>query len=308
MPPDQDYIHGYSRREQQRLIAQAQILAPNVLSGLDLSGTHRLLELGCGVGAELSQIRDHWAGIELTGIDRSAGHLEAARAYLHTELRSGQARLVRADASALPFGPGAFDTVITIWMLEHIPDPRRVLAEALRVLEGDGRLIATEVDNGSFAFEPAVPAITDWWERFNRYQTEAGGAPFIGRRLAGLARDLGCRAIRTETLPIIASDREPARRAVLLDYLEDLLLSGAERLLTAGLAEHGDIPRLRSAFAEVRDNPAIGFRYFAVRLTCRRGALQQPVGPSRHRAAGPPDRIGAPTLGCRLSPSLEPRN
>lgn len=266
-----DYIHGYSRREQQRLIAQAQVLAPNVFAGLDLGATRRLLELGCGVGAELAQIRDRWAGIELTGIDRSQGHLEAAREHLRAEIERGQARLVRADATALPFPPGTFDAVITVWMLEHVAEPQRVLAEALRVLGEDGWLIGIEVDNASFAFEPDVPEITDWWARFNRYQREAGGDPFVGRRLHGLARDLGCRDIRTETLPIIASDREPGRRAALLDYLEDLLLSGAERLLGAGLAASGDIARLHSAFAEVRGDPNIGFRYFAVRLTCRPG-------------------------------------
>lgn len=266
-----DYIHGYSRREQQRLIAQAQVLAPNVFAGLDLGATRRLLELGCGVGAELAQIRDRWAGIELTGIDRSQGHLEAAREHLRAEIESGQARLVRADATALPFPAGTFDAVITVWMLEHVAKPQRVLAEALRVLGEDGWLISIEVDNASFAFEPDVPAITDWWARFNRYQREAGGDPFVGRRLHGLARELGCRDIRTETLPIIASDREPGRRAALLDYLEDLLLSGAERLLGAGLAAGGDIARLHSAFAEVRGDPGIGFRYFAVRLTCRPG-------------------------------------
>ncbi|MEJ2325764.1 MAG: hypothetical protein P8Y25_02625 [Chromatiaceae bacterium] len=34
----QDYIHGYSREEQRRLIEQADVLAPNVFAGLDLAG------------------------------------------------------------------------------------------------------------------------------------------------------------------------------------------------------------------------------------------------------------------------------
>lgn len=265
----QDYIHGYSREEQRRLVAQAATLAPNVFAGLDLSASRDLLEIGCGVGAELSQIHARWPAARLTGVDHSPRHLAGARDLLAGEIRRGAVSLVHGDASALPFAARSFDTALTIWMLEHVADPARVIAEALRVLTPDGRLICTEVDNDSFAFEPAVPAIADWWSRFNGYQRQAGGDPFVGRRLAGIAAQLGCRDIRSETLPIIASHLEPARRPVLLDYLQDLLLSGAERLLASRQASAADVARLRDAFAEVRESAGTEFRYYAVRLTCR---------------------------------------
>lgn len=265
----QDYIHGYSREEQRRLVEQAAVLAPNVFAGLDLSASRNLLEIGCGVGAELRELSSRQAHLMLAGIDHSAAHLASARDLLSVELRRGTVHLARADAHALPFARGSFDTALTIWMLEHVPDPAAVLAEALRILTPDGRLICTEVDNDSFAFEPQVPAIARWWARFNHYQRRAGGDPVVGRRLHGIAKRLGCREVRTETLPIIASHWEPARRRVLLDYLESLLLSGAERLLASGAANRADVEELRQAFASVGADPSIEFRYFAVRLTCR---------------------------------------
>jgi len=266
----QDYIHGYSREEQRRLIDQAEALAPNVFAGLDLAGAGRLLEIGCGVGAELATIAARWPRPGLIGLDRSAEHLAAAKDYLVPRPRTERAWLVRGDAYALPFRDGSLDTVITVWMLEHVTAPERVLAEALRTLAPGGRLVCTEVDNGSFAFDPAVPAIRDWWDAFNQFQLTNGGDPYVGRRLAHLAAELGYADIGTETLPIIASDLEPRRRGPLLDYLESLLLSGAERMVAGGIVEHAQAAALRRAFEEVRRDGATSFRYFAVRLTCRK--------------------------------------
>jgi SAM-dependent methyltransferase len=48
---------------------------------------------------------------------------------------------VIATAEALPFGGGTFDAVICSEVLEHVPDPRVVLAEASRVLQPGGRLL-----------------------------------------------------------------------------------------------------------------------------------------------------------------------
>ena len=265
----QDYIHGYSLQEQHRLVEQTEVLAPVIYQGLDLSHSRSLLEIGCGVGAELAHIHQLWPGAELTGLDQSAGHLSAAQEYLARFNCHGDIRLILADAYALPFKPRSFDTAVTIWLLEHIAHPNRILSEALRVLRPGGRLICTEVDNETLALEPDVPVISRWWRRFNRYQCRAGGDPFVGRRLARIAQGLACQDIRTENLPVICSQFDPGRRRILVDYLETLLLSGAERLLVAGLVEHRQVDEVRDAFQRVRADAGIEVRYFAVRLTCQ---------------------------------------
>jgi SAM-dependent methyltransferase len=50
---------------------------------------------------------------------------------------------VRGDAYHLPFPDGAFDVVIASEILEHIPDDRAAMAEAMRVLRPGGRLVVT---------------------------------------------------------------------------------------------------------------------------------------------------------------------
>ncbi|MSX00728.1 MAG: SAM-dependent methyltransferase, partial [Actinobacteria bacterium] len=50
------YIHGFGEEESRRLWEQAGILAPMVFSELPLPRHGSLLEIGCGVGAQLNQI------------------------------------------------------------------------------------------------------------------------------------------------------------------------------------------------------------------------------------------------------------
>ncbi|KLR60746.1 methyltransferase family protein [Actinobacteria bacterium IMCC26207] len=272
------YIHGFGAQEERRLWEQAGILAPVVFAGLPLPLSGSLLEIGCGVGAQLDQVGTRCPQVQLTGIDLSLTNLNAAQGFVPSSAASA-ARLVQADATALPFRDQSFDTAMTIWMLEHVKDPSAVLQEALRVLRPDGLLLCTEVDNATFRFLPELPAIQGWWDLFCVQQSEGGGDPFVGRKLRGLAQDLGCQEISTQELGIVSTELNPERRSELLAYLEELLMSGAESLLAeqqaaatgaeSALSVEGRLAEVRNEFAQAKADPSIGFEYLAVRLTCR---------------------------------------
>ncbi len=266
---DSGYIHGFSRQEQQRLIAQAQTLAPSVFRDLQLPEAGNLLEIGCGVGAELKLIARRRPHLHLTGMDMSLSHLLAARDHLGAEIHRGLADLVLGDAHHFPFADASFDAIITIWMLEHVADPRTILSQALRLLRPGGELICTEVDNAQFGFEPAQPAIAEWWKRFNRYQADKGGNPFVGGRLAQAARDAGATDVHTEELRIISSEDEPERHGELLKYLRDLLLSGAQQLIRSGYTDTILQDRMQREFAAV-DGSDVRFFYHGIRLSVRK--------------------------------------
>jgi SAM-dependent methyltransferase len=83
----------------------------------------RVLVVGCGAGVEVGHLAEA-LGAPVIGVD-----LDVDPAWR----RPGVA-LVRADARALPFRPGAFEALYCYHVLEHVPQPGRAVAEARRVL------------------------------------------------------------------------------------------------------------------------------------------------------------------------------
>jgi len=267
------YIHGFSDAERLRLIAQAQMLSTPVFDGLDFSSAQSLLEVGCAVGAELHLIEQRAPHLALTGLDLSAQHLRAGRSWLAQHERIS---LVQGDAGTLPFPDDCFDIGMTIWLLEHVSDAASVIRELLRVVKPTGSVILTEVDNQSFGFDPPQPAISAWWDAFNRCQAEIGGGdPFIGTRLGRIAAALGAEVLVETPRAVIASSDTRRHRTDQLQYLRELLESGAERMLAHDYATAEMQQAMATAFDKVRSQPNMAFHYSAVRLICRKAKDHQ---------------------------------
>lgn len=262
------YIHGFSAAERLRLIAQAQLLSSPVLDGLDFSASGNLLEVGCALGAELQLIAERAPQLELTGLDLSAQHLRAGHAWLAEHDRI---RLVQGDGAMLPFADNSFDMGLTIWLLEHVRDGAAVVRELLRVVKPTGSVVLTEVDNRSFGFDPPQPAISAWWQAFNRCQAELGGGdPYIGGRLRSIAEALGAEVLVEVRRAVIHSADHSRKRAEQLHYLRQLLESGTERMLAHDYASEAMRHAMRTSFDQVQSKAEIAFHYSAVRLICRR--------------------------------------
>lgn len=98
------------------------------------AGISKLLVVGCGDGREAHALANA-LGCDVTGIDlRSDFDAKAAAAV----------RLMRIDATALPFATDEFDFIYSYHVLEHIPRYRDALSEMNRVLaKGGGLWIGT---------------------------------------------------------------------------------------------------------------------------------------------------------------------
>jgi len=83
-----------------------------------------LLDAGCGTGHFTRWFASR--GLRPTGLDLSPAMLAQA-------VRRGGGSYLRADAASLPFADGEFDLVTLVTTLEFVPEPARVLTEAVRV-------------------------------------------------------------------------------------------------------------------------------------------------------------------------------
>jgi len=98
----------------------------------------RVLEVGCGAGALSERIAKE-IGAAVIGLDSSQRMVDL------TLDRGVQAQI--GDVQELPFEDGQFDCVVAGWLLYHVPDRERAIAECARVLGPGGRfVVATLAD------------------------------------------------------------------------------------------------------------------------------------------------------------------
>jgi SAM-dependent methyltransferase len=92
-----------------------------------------VLEVGGGPGELSERLRDE-LGADVSFVDLSPRMVELARE------RGIDAQI--GDVQALPFPDASFDVAVAAWMLYHVPDIDRGIAELARVLTPGGRLVA----------------------------------------------------------------------------------------------------------------------------------------------------------------------
>jgi len=94
---------------------------------LPIEAGARLLEVGCGAGHLTKRLADR--GIDITGVDANPTAPRVA----------GSERVLHMRAEALEFDDRSFDAVITVHVLEHLPELDRAIEEMARVLRPGGR-------------------------------------------------------------------------------------------------------------------------------------------------------------------------
>lgn len=258
------YLHGFSNTEQQRLYKQADFLEPWIYNNVDLTPVTKLLEVGCGVGAQTAILLRRFPHLEITGVDASEKQIRQARRRLAGEIREKRVELHLGDASKTKFEDSAFDGAFICWLLEHVPDPVAILKETLRALKPGGLIYCTEVQNASLFLEPYSPATIKYWFEFNDQQWTMSGDPFVGAKLGNLLQTAGFQNIQTEFLTFHFDSRRPKQRAEFIKYWTELLLSGAPALLRSKRVDKHLVDEMTKELAHVAKSPESVFFYTAV--------------------------------------------
>ncbi|WP_051229145.1 class I SAM-dependent methyltransferase [Paludibacterium yongneupense] len=256
------YVHGFSPVEQERLARQARFLEHKVYQSIEFNNVDRVLEVGCGVGAQTEILLRRYPDIRIAGIDFSEKQLAAAHDRLRDHpLALKRLTLQQMDAGNLDFAPASFDAAFLCWILEHVPDPEQVLAEVRRVLKPGSRLYATEVMNAAFFLSPYSPHLQQYWAAFNEHQLELGGDPFIGAKLGHILLRQGFRNVRTEVKTLHLDGRDPHLRHEVLQYWSELLLSATEQLLAARRVTPDLVAGMKLELQKLSKDPELVFFY-----------------------------------------------
>ncbi|MCL4394773.1 MAG: methyltransferase domain-containing protein [Chloroflexi bacterium] len=204
-----EYVHGYSGRENARLLDQANTLAELLHYDTIYPAGSRVLEAGCGVGAQTVILARQNPQTQFTSIDISAVSIASARGAL-AQAQLSNVEFRQADIFDLPFPAESFDHVFVCFVLEHLADPLLALERLRAVLKRDGTLTVIEGDHDSAYYYPRSPRAQRTIGCLVEIQARLGGDALIGRQLYPLLRHAGLNEIHVEPRQVYVDSSKPA--------------------------------------------------------------------------------------------------
>jgi len=137
----------------------------------------RALEVGVGTGYFARALAE--AGARVVGVDLSQPMLRQAAVGAGLGPAPADLALVRGDARALPLAAAQFDLVLTVTMLEFVPEPERAIAEMWAAVRSGGRLVVAVLN----AWSPWARRREPPFDRAHYYSP-----PALRRLLGGYGR------------------------------------------------------------------------------------------------------------------------
>jgi ubiquinone/menaquinone biosynthesis C-methylase UbiE len=233
------YVHGYDRRENIRLQDQASTLVELLHSDTSYPAGSRVLEAGCGVGAQTITLAANSPDAWITSVDLSESSVAEAKKKVATAGVTN-VQFEQADIFNLPFEPESFDHVFVCFVLEHLSRPIEALQTLKNQLKKGGTITVIEGDHGSAYFYPDSEAAHKAIQCQVELQQRAGGNAMIGRELYPLLQRAGFSSVRVSP------------RMVYVDASKPELVDGFTKKTFTAMTEGVRESAIRAGIAEPR--------------------------------------------------------
>ena len=202
------YVHGYDERANERLHDQASTLVEPLHSDTVYPAGSRVLEAGCGVGAQTVTLAQRSPEALFTSIDLSEDSVAAARRRVQ-DAGLTNVDLRQADIFSLPFDVESFDHVFVCFVLEHLSRPVEALTILRGLLRPGGTITVIEGDHGSTYFHPDSAAAHEAIQCQIDLQRAAGGDSNIGRQVYPLLVQAGFDSVHVAPLMVYVDASRP---------------------------------------------------------------------------------------------------
>jgi SAM-dependent methyltransferase len=202
------YVHGYRAREHERLHDQAGTLVDLLHSDTAYPQGTKVLEVGCGVGAQTVTLAGRSPDAQFTSIDVSEESIHKARQAIEVAGLTNVA-FRPANVFDLPFEAESFDHVFVCFLLEHLSQPLEALVILKSQLKPGGTITVIEGDHGSAYFHPNSAAAGAAIDCLVKLQREAGGNALIGREIYPLLVEAGFDDVRVSPRVVYVDSSRP---------------------------------------------------------------------------------------------------
>jgi len=191
------YIHGTAPEEQRRLsLLNDVLLNPASLRELALRGDERIIDFGSGLGQFTRAMARAVPRGSVVGIERNDEQLALAKRLASDEGEASLVEFRQGDVLTAEVEWGTYDVAHTRFVLEHVPDPLRVVKTMVRAVKPGGRVVLADDDHDVLRLWPEPPGFAELWRAYMRTYDRIGNDPYVGRRLVQLLHDAGAQPVR----------------------------------------------------------------------------------------------------------------
>ncbi|MEW6349236.1 MAG: class I SAM-dependent methyltransferase [Thermodesulfobacteriota bacterium] len=232
-----EYVHGYSEDEAVRLADQSSTLVGLLHHDTCYPPGSRVLEVGCGVGAQTVFLARNSPDAEITSIDISPESVNKARASVR-DAGMHNVTFQVADLFRMPFVDGSYDHVFVCFVLEHLPRPADALRSLKSLLRPGGSITVIEGDHGSYYSHPHSEAACLVVRCLIDVQSRMGGNALVGRELYHLLGSAGYSEVRVSPRMVYVDARFPELVDGFIDKTFTAMVKGVrEQALSLGLVD-----------------------------------------------------------------------
>lgn len=193
--PNMKYVHGYDPRENIRLQDQASTLVELLHSDTIYPDGSKVLEAGCGVGAQTITLARNSPDTHFTSIDISESSVATAKKKIQ-DAGFKNVSFQQGDIFKLQFEPESFDHLFICFVLEHLPKPVEAIKCLKAFLKVGGTITVIEGDHGSTYFYPDSETAHKAIQCQVELQKRSCGNANIGRELYPLLQKAGFSSIQ----------------------------------------------------------------------------------------------------------------
>lgn len=257
------YVHGYEARESTRLHDQASVLVDLLHADTRYPPGNRVLEAGCGVGAQTITLAANSPGASFTSVDISDSSLAVAREKTRAAGLSN-VTFRQGDIFTLPFDPASFDHVFVCFVLEHLSEPVRALTCLKRLIRPGGTMTVIEGDHGSAYFHPDSALARQAIDCQVQLQRQAGGNADIGRQLYPLLRQAGFTSVRVDPRMVYVDGSRPDLIEGYTRNTFTAMIEGVRRdAIAAGLMDEAAFDQgIRDLYRTAADDGVFCYTFF----------------------------------------------
>ena len=133
----------------------------------------KVLDVGCGGGANIATWLDKCRNGHVTGLDYSKVSVAESQKLNATAIKQGKCRVLQGDVSAIPFSDEVFDYVSAFETVYFWPGLKKCFSEVNRVLKSGGTFLICNQSDGTNAADEKWTKIIGGMKIYNRDQLAA---------------------------------------------------------------------------------------------------------------------------------------